>query len=511
MRAAPEDATSASPMSPVRKNIVANMIGSGWTALLSLAFVPLYIHFMGIESYGLVGFYVTLQVMFSVLDMGLTATLSRELARLSAAGEASAQEMRNVVRTLEVVYWALAIFIIVAMVLTADWIATGWLNTNQLPSEVVRMSVTLMGVVVAFKMPYGFYAGGLIGLQRQVLLNGMKVVVETFRNGGGVLVLWLVAPTITAFFAWHAVAGMIGAALFGLVLWRCLPEAGAPARFTPAMFRKLWRFGAGMSAIAVLSILAVELDKIILSKMLPLEEFGYYMLASTVAMGINLIIVPVFSAMQPRLTQLVVSGDGASLRQLYHKGCQLMTVLVMPVALGLCFFSEPVLKIWTQDAAIAQYSAPVLSLLVVGTALNAMMNIPYALQLAHGWTRLTLITTSIAVVVLVPTLILMISLYGVIGAASIWVMLNAGNVMFSLPVIHAKFLRGEFRRWLLADFARPTLAVLAVVGLGWLFMPGGIGVVGQAAWIMASVLAGLLSGALLTPVTQSFFLRKKAA
>lgn len=495
-------------MSSVRKNIVANMLGSGWTALLSLAFVPLYIHFMGIESYGLVGFYVTLQVMFSVLDMGLTATLTRELARLSSAGAASAQEMRNVVRTLEVMYWALAAFIIVAVVSTAGWIATGWLNTNRLPPEVVRISVALMGVVVAFKMPYGFYAGGLIGLQRQVLLNGMKVVVETLRNGGGVLVLWLVEPTITAFFAWHAVMGMIGAALFGLVLWRCLPEADASARFTPAMFRKLWRFGAGMSAISVLSILVVELDKIILSKMLPLEEFGYYMLASTVAMGINLIIVPVFSAMQPRLTQLVASGDGAGLRQLYHKGCQLMTVLVLPVALGLCFFSEPVLRIWTQNADVARFSAPVLSLLVVGTALNAMLNIPYALQLAHGWTRLVLITTSIAVVVLVPTLIVMISIFGVIGAASVWVLLNAGNVLFALPIVHAKFLSGEYKRWLLADFARPTLAVLAVVGAGRLLMPDGMTMSGQAVWIFAWVIAGLLGGAMLTPLPRSLFLRK---
>jgi len=498
-------------MSPVRRNIVANAIGSGWTALLLLSFVPLYIHFMGVESYGLVGFFVTLQVLFSVFDLGLTGTLSRELARLSASVETSATEMRNVVRTLEAVYWALAGFIVTALFLAADWIATVWLNANEVPLEIVRMSVMLMGVAIAFRMPYGFYAGGLIGLQRQVLLNGLRIGVETFRNGGGVLVLWLVAPTITAFFIWHALASMIGAVLFRLVLWRSLPSAETPARFAPALFRQLWRYGAGLSGIGILAMLVVELDKIILSKMLPLKEFGYYMLASTLALGINLIIVPIFSAMQPRLTQLVASGDYAGLRRLYHKGCQLMTVLVMPVALGLCFFSEPVLHIWTRDATIAQFAAPLLSLLSIGTALNALMNVPYALQLAHGWIKLALISTAVAVVVLVPALIWMIRHYGAIGAASIWVMLNLGTVLFSLPIIHAKFLRGEFRHWLLADFAWPTLAVLAVVGLGCIFMPVGMGMAGQAAWITASVLGGLLGGALLTPVTQTLFLRKTAA
>lgn len=497
-------------MSLVRRNIVANAIGSGWAALLLLAFVPLYIHFMGVEAYGLVGFFATLQVVFSVLDLGLTGTLSRELARLSALGEAGAGQMRNVVRTLETVYWALAGLIVTVVALAADWIATGWLNTNQLPPEVVRLSVTLMGAVIAFRMPYGFYSGGLIGLQRQVLLNGMKIGVETFRNGGGVLVLWLLAPTITAFFTWHALASMIGAFLFRLVLWRHLPPADTPARFAPALFGQLWRYGAGLGGIGILAMLVVELDKVILSKMLPLEEFGYYMLASTLALGINLIIVPIFSAMLPRLTQLVAGGDDAGLRQLYHKGCQLMTVLVMPVALGLCFFSEPILHIWTRNATIAQFAAPLLSLLSVGTALNALMNVPYALQLAHGWTKLALISVAVAVVVLVPALIWMIAHYGAIGAASIWVMLNLGTMLFSLPIIHARFLRGEFRRWLLADFASPTAAVLAVVGLGWAFMPLDMGMGGQAAWILASVLASLLGGGMLAPVTRSLLLHRAA-
>jgi O-antigen/teichoic acid export membrane protein len=304
---------------------------------------------------------------------------------------------------------------------------------------------------------------------------------------------------------------MIGAVLLRLALWRSLPKAETPARFAPALFAQLWRYGAGLSGIGILAMLVVELDKIILSKMLPLEEFGYYMLASTLALGINLIIVPIFSAMQPRLTQLVARGDDTGLRQLYHKGCQLMTVLVMPVALGLCFFSEQILHIWTRDATIAHFAAPLLSLLSVGTALNALMNVPYALQLAHGWIRLALISTAIAVVVLIPALIWMIWNYGAIGAAAIWVMLNLGSVLFSLPIIYAKFLRGEFRYWLLVDFARPTLAVLAVVGLGSLFMPVGMGMAQQAAWIIASVLGGLLSGALLTPITQSLFLRRTAA
>jgi len=491
----------------VRKNIVANMLGSGWTAILAIAFVPLYIHFMGVEAYGLVGFYVTLQMLFSVLDLGLTATLTRELARLSALGNAGSLEMRNVVRTLELIYWSLAALIILLVVAASGWISTSWLNGRQLSPDVIRSAVILMGIVIAFRMPYSFYTGGLIGLQKQVLLNGVKIAIETFRNGGGVVVLWLVSPTITAFFAWHAIAGVIGAGVLCVVLWRKLPAANDAPKFTPALFRKLWRFGAGMSGIAVISLLVMEMDKVVLSKMLPLDELGYYMLASTLAMGLSLLSTPIFSAILPRLTQLVASKDDAGVREIYHSGSQFMTALIMPVALTLSLYSEPVLQIWTQSETVAQHSSPILSLLVVGTAFNAMMYIPYALQLAHAWTRLTIIANVIYAAVLFPALIWMISKYGVLGAASIWVMLNVASVLFSLPIIHAKFLKGELKRWVLVDFALPTLAVLAVVGLLAVAMPADMGMVGNLFWICISLLISLLSSFLLTPVTRAFIFR----
>jgi len=40
---------------PAEKNIVANFVGSIWQFLMALIFIPLYIKFMGIEFWGLIG------------------------------------------------------------------------------------------------------------------------------------------------------------------------------------------------------------------------------------------------------------------------------------------------------------------------------------------------------------------------------------------------------------------------------------------------------------------------
>ena len=50
---------------------------------MGLIFVPVYIKYLGIESYGLIGFFASMQAWFALLDMGMTPTLGREIARFT--------------------------------------------------------------------------------------------------------------------------------------------------------------------------------------------------------------------------------------------------------------------------------------------------------------------------------------------------------------------------------------------------------------------------------------------
>jgi len=87
-------------MSRTSGNILANLSGTAWSALIGLAMVPLYIRLLGIEAYGLIGFSITLQAILQILDFGLSPTVNRELARFSVL-EDKAGEARDFVRTLE--------------------------------------------------------------------------------------------------------------------------------------------------------------------------------------------------------------------------------------------------------------------------------------------------------------------------------------------------------------------------------------------------------------------------
>jgi O-antigen/teichoic acid export membrane protein len=64
--------TSAGPMQgSLRMNVVANYIGQATRALIGLAFIPLYIKYLGIEAYGLIGMFAVLQTWLALLDAGM--------------------------------------------------------------------------------------------------------------------------------------------------------------------------------------------------------------------------------------------------------------------------------------------------------------------------------------------------------------------------------------------------------------------------------------------------------
>lgn len=477
-------------MSRIKKNIAANFGGSLWTALVSLLFIPIYLHFLGVEAYGLVAIFATLLAMFAVLDMGLIQTLTREIARLAVLPD-SAREMRDLLRTLEIPYVGMGLIIGLVVVLIAPWIAHEWINNQTLPTSTVQTAVMLMGLMIAIQWPLGFYSGGLVGLQEQVVLNYINSIMQTVRGVASALVLWQLSPTIEAFFLTQFATSVVHILIIRLLLWRKLPFDPHPSRFRPDLLRNIWRFAAGVAGIGLISSLLMQLDKIILSKLLSLEVFGYYAIANVVSMNVYRLFGPIYSAIYPRLTNLVALGSRKELAAFYHKSAQFLAVAVFPAAAILVFFPNELLLIWLQNPLTADAAAPIMSILVMGTVLNGIMHIPYGLQLAAGWTSLALRFGVISVVIFGILLVVLTESYGVVGAAMAWPIQQALYVIFTVPLMHRRLLPDEQWRWYWVDVVYPLLLASAPVALAWQLKPDAMGLALTLLYLFATYIASL--------------------
>jgi O-antigen/teichoic acid export membrane protein len=432
--------------------------------LIQLACIPLYIRFLGIEAYGLIGFYLMLQAMLQVLDLGLSPTINREMARYSVQPE-KADEARDLVRTLEVGYWSIGIVIGIALVIASPWIATHWIKASTIPVRSVRQAVALMGVVAAFQWPVSFYQGGLLGIRKQVLFNVLRIITTTVSNGGAALVLWLTSRTIQAFFLWLVVANALMLVFWTIFLWKSLPSATRAPRFNFSLLRNCAQFAVGMTGITAVALILTQSDKIIVSRVLSLKVFGYYSVGGIFGGGLSLIMTSMFNTTYPRFSALVAQGDELALAQLYHRATQLLAVLILPLATILALFSTQILHLWTRNSEVAHNAGPIAALLVIGSALNGLMFLPYALQLAYGWTSIGLRITGCLTIIFVPATWFMAMTYGAIGAASMWPAFNCIYMAIGVPLTHHRLLKGEGLRWL-RDVVLPFMSALFVGVVG---------------------------------------------
>src|SRR6266704_805035 len=92
-------------MSLVKRNIIANFAGQGWMALMGFVFVPFYLKFIGAEGYGLVGFFVLLSAAMALLDGGLAATATRQVAAFMNADHEERAKTVTLLLTIEGLFW----------------------------------------------------------------------------------------------------------------------------------------------------------------------------------------------------------------------------------------------------------------------------------------------------------------------------------------------------------------------------------------------------------------------
>ena len=449
-------------MAALRTNILANYVGQIWMAVMAVIFLPQYLRILGAEAFGLVGQMLSFQAILQLFDFGIGGAVNRELSR-RAHEPALADSSRDLVRTSETIIWVLAAMVALVVWWVSNLLATHWLHLSNITSRQAGAAIATVGVAIALLWPSTFYANCLSGLERQSQLNGINVVFATLRYVGVLPILWWVAPTIEVFLCWQAFVGAAQSLVTACMVWHYLPPGQRTALYSSAALRDSGRFAGGLFAIGVLALGVSQVDRLVLVTLRPMEEMGYYTLALSVAAGLGRMVQPMFNALYPRMSRLVAQHDDATLLTLYHLSSQYLAVVIAAVAAVLIVFAHDVLLLWTGDASVAERVAPVLALLVAGSALNGLMNIPYALQLAYGRTRLAVGFNVVSLAVGLPLCLWAVQRYGMVGATLPWLLANLLALVVGIPVMHRSLLRGQALRWYLRDNLPPLLVGFGIV------------------------------------------------
>jgi O-antigen/teichoic acid export membrane protein len=478
------------------RNMAAGMANSVVVVLINLVALPFYLRYLGMEAYGLIGFYATLQTILQVLDLGLAPTVSREISHGAETGQQ--RRSASLLRTLGVVYVGVAVAIATLVALASPWLGAHWLHAEQLSDATIAQAVALMGLNLACRWPISLYQGALVGAHRLALSSSVSMTINIAAAATTIGVLAYGPHSIEAFFVVQAGYGLIHATLLRIVARRVVGERDAPYDF--ADLRRVWRFSAWMGGIAITSLVFTQLDKALLSKLIPLEDFGHYMLAVLLVSGLQVVTGPAFNVIYPKFTTLIARGDRPTLARFYSDTSRMFAAAVFSLALALILHTDALVTLWTGRADVAMRVAPLVALLATGSALNGIMYFPYALQVASGRPRISFTINLWLLALAAPTIVWLAMRQGAAGGALSWALLGVVYAIVGTLVTGRKIADFAGFRWLLRDIAVPlVLALMPALAGAWL-----CGVLDASPWVetfiaFLSACIGIVAGGFYSP------------
>ena len=449
----------------LKKNILANYASQIYVSAIGILILPLYIKYLGAEAYGLVGFFTMLQAWFGLLDMGLTPTIGRETARYKG-GSMAPLAFRQLVRALSLIFSGTALIGGGLLFLLSDVVATRWLNFDTLLSSEIVLAVQIMAVSVALRWMGGLYRGIITGSERLVWLSGFNVLIASLRFMAVFMSMWLYGFTPFVFFIHQLVVALIE--VLGLLLMseRLLPSIrnfSEPIGWSFKPIKPVLKFALTIAFTSSVWVLVTQTDKLVLSGILPLADYGYFTLAVLAASGIMVISGPISSAILPRMSRLHAEGKHNELIQLYNNATQLVSVIAGSASIVIAFCAQPLLFAWTGSLEIASQTAPILRLYAIGNGFLAVSAFPYYLQYALGNLRYHLIGNAVMVVVLIPAIIGAATYFGAVGAGYVWLSVNGLYMVTWVGYVHHKLEPGLHWGWLTKNITSIYIPVLMVL------------------------------------------------
>jgi O-antigen/teichoic acid export membrane protein len=411
-------------MTSSRVNALANYIGTGVSFGLNLIFAGVYFTILGASNYGLIAVAQSLQMLMQAGDIGLSASVNRELARPLSTLR---QSHLLILRTLGLLNAAMA-----AVVASIVWIATpglirNWINVSEFDATAATSCLRVAVVMLFFQATASFYTSALMGLQRQILANKINTAFHILRHFGTWGMLVSVGPSVLVFFVTQAcVTACCATSLF----FAANMAANAPeekAWFSRGVLSRCWGFGLASAGTNIIGMFVSQLDRLILAKYLTLSEYGLYSLAATIASYASRAVVPLQAALYPRFIHLVETRDRRRLELLYLRAQSFAGSLAMPAALCLIFYPGKVLGVFTGTHAIEHSALIVLAMLAAGSAMAVCSNMAYSLQQAHGNQLFAFKLSVLCLFLYSPALWLAAGRWGALGAAACGLALNTVN------------------------------------------------------------------------------------
>ncbi len=439
---------------------------------------------LGAHQYGLLSTVGVTLSFFGVLDLGIGAAATRQIAACASAGDRPGVDAT--IHNSIAFYLAIGVAGAVAMALCANLLVTRVLTIPPALQRTGRYALYLSAAGFPLTLVSGALATVPRAVQRFDIAARVSIALATLSTGL-ILALVLSGRGILAILTVGLALAAAGVVVNAIVARRLLPGLRVRPRLDREVLRGLFRFGAYFFLSTLAVTLLYQLDKLLVGSILGMAAVTFYVVPGNLTQRIQGFVAAAVSVVFPVSAALFETRDREAIRRLYVEGTRFMFILITSLAVPIAVFAQPFLRHWIGDPVAGQSWIPMM--LLAGTyAFLGMTGVAWSIANGAGEARFNFAFTLGIAVVDIGLLLVLIHPFGVTGVAAAYL----ASAVLGAPLLVSYIERrviGLSGTEFLRIFWRVGLTGLAQALLGLALLPLGVNLPATLALMVLSVLS----------------------
>lgn len=422
----------------IKANSFWNLLGSLAPLLVGALTIPFIIDGIGVELFGVLTIIWVLIGYFSLFDFGLGRALTQIIAKNMSTNNMA--YLSDVASIGLILICGLGVFGGAVLGIAAMPLGMSWLKV----SVIYQSQVTAALFIAAFGIPFATITSGLKGILEAYLDFKRVNYLRTFLG-----VANFCFPAISVYFFGASLTYVAVSLVFARVLvfvfhWVIVSKT-IQLRFVnvrAAQYKRILTeflsFGSWMTLSNILSPLMVSADRFVISSMVGASLVAYYTVPFEVVIRLLVIPAALTSAFFPLVSSLIVE-DKEKAKQLFNRCVAVVASVMFAICITTAIFSKMGLSIWLNED-FAEKSWYIASILSIGIMFNGVAQIPHATIQAVGNVKATSVIHLLEFIIYIPTLVLTVYFFGVLGAVVVWVARAAVDMLLMFMLARRVFI-----------------------------------------------------------------------
>lgn len=395
----------------IAKHTVYIALGQVLPIAVSLATVPLYLHTIGLDRYGILSICWLVLGYFGLFDLGLGRAIAQKIASLRDAPHGERSQVFWTAIGMNAGLTVLACLLFVPLVIWGFDLLK--FSSPEQKAELER-AIPWLAAILPVALLGGVLTGALEGRERFGFLSSVNTLGSVAMSTLPLGTALLFGPDIRLLVAASLAARLLTMTLLFVGCWKFVPLS-RPEGPDRRLLGKLLSYGGWITVSSVIGPLLYLWDRFVVGATLSASAVAVYVVPQNLTGYILIIPGALSGAMFPRFS--AESGEDAA--RLARDALTFLTCLMTPLVIGAILVIGPFLHLWV-GSKVAEQAAPLAYVLLIGTWANSLARVPLSRLQGQGRPDLAAKTHAAELVPYAVVLFAMVKAFGLVGVAISW-------------------------------------------------------------------------------------------